>query len=138
MKKTIIMIVLAGIFLSGCYNARITTGATPSTVTVERPFASGWIFGLVPPSLTNVAQECENGVAIVETQISFLNGLVSSLTFSIYTPMSIKVTCAAASAEMTPENTVKLAETNNEVQELFTKATLLSQEQNTPVYIDLR
>jgi hypothetical protein len=39
---------------------------------------------------------CGNGVSRVETQHSFLNGLVGVFTLSIYTPMSITVTCAAA------------------------------------------
>lgn len=31
---------------------------------------------------------------MVETQVSFLNQLVGALTFGIYTPMHITVTCA--------------------------------------------
>ncbi len=33
---------------------------------------------------------------MVETELSFVNQLVSFLTLNIYTPMHIKVTCAAA------------------------------------------
>jgi hypothetical protein len=33
-------------------------------------------------------------VAKVETQLSFLNQVVSFITIGIYTPMTIKVTCA--------------------------------------------
>ncbi|MEJ2503824.1 MAG: Bor family protein [Gemmatimonadota bacterium] len=62
---------------------------------VEEAWAHSFIAGLVPPSTVNVASECENGVARVETQHSFLNGLVAAITFSIYTPMQITVTCAA-------------------------------------------
>jgi Bor protein len=78
-----------------CYHATIETGATPSTEVVEKSFASGWIFGLVPPSTVSTAERCANGPAKVETQLSFVNELVSWLTLGIYTPMSIKVTCAA-------------------------------------------
>jgi hypothetical protein len=35
----------------------------------------------------------------VETQLSFLNQVIAILTGGIYTPMSIKVTCAAAGSE---------------------------------------
>ncbi len=35
-------------------------------------------------------------MAIVETEQSFVNGLVSLLTFGIYTPWHIMVTCAAS------------------------------------------
>ena len=40
-------------------------------------------------------------MARVETKLSFLNQLVGSLTFGIYTPMEIKVTCAAGGVEDT-------------------------------------
>jgi len=80
---------------AGCYHATIETTATPSTETIEQGFASSWIYGLVPPSTVETAAKCTNGVAKVETQISFVNGLVGALTLGIYTPMSIKVTCAA-------------------------------------------
>jgi hypothetical protein len=80
---------------SGCYHARIETGLTPSAQVVEESFASGWIYGLVPPSTVEAGEQCPNGVAVVETQLSFVNQLVTAITFGIYTPMHIKVTCAA-------------------------------------------
>jgi hypothetical protein len=54
------------------------------------------VLGLVPPETVETASECTNGVAKIETRLSFLNQLVGLLTIGIYTPMSIKVTCAAA------------------------------------------
>ena len=84
--------------LGGCYHATVTTGAAPSTEVIEKGFASGWVYGLVPPSTIETASKCTNGVAQVETQLSFVNQRVGLLTLGIYTPMSIKVTCAAASA----------------------------------------
>jgi hypothetical protein len=83
------------ILLAGCYHATVETGVTPSTVVIEKSFASGWLFGLVPPSTISTAEKCPNGVAKVETELSFLNQLVEVLTLGIYTPMHIKVTCAA-------------------------------------------
>jgi len=80
----------------GCYHATIDTGAPPSPQTIDEGWASSWVFGLVPPKAVETASRCPDGVAKVETQLSFLNQLVGFLTFGIYTPMSIKVTCAAA------------------------------------------
>ena len=80
---------------AGCYHATIDTGATPSNQVISKEWASGWIYGLVPPNTVETASKCPNGVAKVETQLSFLNQLVSFLTLYIYTPMSIQVTCAA-------------------------------------------
>jgi hypothetical protein len=80
---------------AGCFHATVETGLAPSTQVIEKPFASGWIYGLVPPSTVSTAAKCPDGVAKVETQLSFVNQLVSFITFEIYTPMTIKVTCAA-------------------------------------------
>ena len=92
---TLFVLVLA-LPSAGCYHAQITTGRTPGTVVIDKPFASGWIYGLVPPDAVEAASECPNGVAQVETQLSFVNQLVSAVTFGIYTPMHITVSCASA------------------------------------------
>jgi hypothetical protein len=80
--------------LAGCYHAMIDTGRLPSPETVEKKWASGWVYGLVPPSPISTAAKCSDGVAKVETQLSFLNQVVSVLTLGIYTPMEIRATCA--------------------------------------------
>lgn len=90
-KATVAAIVVV---LSGCYHATIDTGAAPSAQTVEKKWASGWIYGLVPPSTVETTGKCPNGVAKVSTQLSFPNQLVSFLTWGIYTPMEIVATCA--------------------------------------------
>jgi len=92
--RSVVPPLLLAAALVACYHATIDTGAKPSTITVEKRWASGWIFGLVPPKTVETASQCTSGVAKVETQLSFLNGLVSLLTLSIYTPMDIRVTCA--------------------------------------------
>jgi hypothetical protein len=80
----------------GCYHATIETGRPASNQVVEVPWAHSFIYGLVPPTTVDAAEECDNGVAQVETQLSFLNGLVSGITGGIYTPMHIIVTCASS------------------------------------------
>jgi len=82
------------VFLGGCYHATIETGATPATTTLEKHWAAGWIYGLVPPSTVETQQKCPKGPAKVETQLSFPNMLVGYLTAGIYTPMDVVVTCA--------------------------------------------
>lgn len=98
MRGVIVVGLALSVTLGGCYHATISTGAIPSTQVVEKSFASGWVYGLVPPSTVETAAQCPDGVAKVETKLSFLNQLVGALTFGIYTPMSIRVTCAAAKA----------------------------------------
>lgn len=94
----VLLLCSIGLLIFSCYHARIETELSPSAKVVNKPFASSWIFGLVPPSTVKSAMECENGVAVVETELSFVNQLVGLVTFGIYTPMHIKITCAEASS----------------------------------------
>src|SRR2546422_356697 len=89
---------VAGLLIAAlaCYHATVDTGLKPSAQVVEKSFAAGWIFGLVPPSTVSTASQCPHGAARIETQLSFVNQLVAFLTLDIFTPMSIKVTCAEA------------------------------------------
>lgn len=93
-------VLLAAVVLlpsSACYRITVVTGAAPAPETVSRPWQLSWVSGLVPPPELNVKEACPQGVARVQTQRSFLNGLVSSMSNGILTPMSVKVTCAAGS-----------------------------------------
>jgi hypothetical protein len=82
--------------LAACWHATIETGLTPSTVVIDKSWASSWIYGLVPPKTVETASRCPDGVAKVETELTFLNQVVHILTLGIYTPMRIRVTCAQA------------------------------------------
>jgi Bor protein len=93
LMRKLIPLALA-LILSACFHAVIETGATPSTVTIERHWAAGWLYGLVPPSTTETQAKCPAGVAKVETQHSFLNMFAAGLAWGIYEPMTIVVTCA--------------------------------------------
>ena len=96
MRRLLPLLLVAVLVLPGCYHARVETGRPASATVVDKPWASGFIAGLIPPPEVNVESECPNGVSVVETEHSFLNLLVQGLTFSLYSPMHIKVTCAAA------------------------------------------
>jgi len=99
MKRTAkIVLTLAVASLPACYHAIVETGNSPSLNKIEQKWANSWIYGLVPPKTVEAQSKCSSGVARVETQHSFLNGLVGALTFGIYTPMEIIVTCAGTGA----------------------------------------
>ena len=124
---------------TGCYHATVETGLTPSTEVIEESFASGWIYGLVPPSTISAKAKCKHGVAKVETQHSFVNQLVGFITLGIYTPMSIKVTCAAASTSMLegkiPDVVVDENASEVEIQDAFARAAELAVASGKPVYV---
>lgn len=85
----------AALLLAGCYHVTVVTSAAPPGTHVNREWQNSFVYGLVPPPELNVKDQCPKGVTKVETERSFLNGLVSALTWSIYTPMHTEVTCSA-------------------------------------------
>jgi hypothetical protein len=93
MRKAAIL--LAMTVLAGCYHVTVVTSTAPTATQVNKEWQNSFVIGLVPPPELNVKDQCPNGVAKVETERSFLNGLVGFLTQSIYTPMHTTVTCAS-------------------------------------------
>lgn len=136
MRKTTRLAALAAVFalgLGGCYHATVDTGLRPSAEGFQKDWAHSFLYGLVPPSTVETATECPNGVAQVETQLSFLNQLASFLTGGLYTPMTITVTCAApvAAAELIDAQGNGLAAASAAVH----AAALRSQEIEQPVFV---
>ena len=138
--KMILIIALAFLF-SSCYHAQITTDKAPSNQVIDKPWASSFVFGLVPPNVVETASKCPNGLSKVETKISFLNGLVSGLTFNLYTPMHLTVTCAAGSGSAMldgrPDNqiTIENSASDKEKAAAFNKASQRSIDTGEAVYV---
>jgi hypothetical protein len=131
MTRKFILAIAALVLGTACYHATIDTGLAPSNVTIEKHWASGWIFGLVPPATIETAQKCQSGVAKVETQLSFVNQLVSFLTIGIYTPMDVKIQCAqrgTASLPVVNGGSDKIAALESAIR--------LSREVGTPVFVE--
>ena len=122
--KRAVLALTAVVAMAGCYHATIETGLPPSPQTLEKHWATGWIYGLVPPSTIETMERCPNGVAKVETQLSFANQLVNFLTFGIYSPMDIVVTCASGGTSDAP-----LVKNRTDLQRAL--------EAGTPVTVDL-
>jgi hypothetical protein len=114
----------------GCYHSTVDAGLVPSGRTVERPWAHSFIGGLIPPSTVETASRCPNGIARVDTQLSFLNMLVGGLTGGIYTPMSITVRCATAGTAMG-----EAIESTGDAADAMTRAVDLSRATGEPVFV---
>lgn len=95
MKLLRIAAALTLLALSGCYHYTIISGAPPAEKSVTAKWQKAWVIGLVPPDTINTKAECPGGVAQFETQHSFLNSLVSGITWNIFTPITTKYVCAA-------------------------------------------
>jgi len=101
MQRTTIAALL--LLSAGCYHASIESGMKPGNNKIEEEWASGWAWGLVGPQPIEAQSKCTSGLSKVETEHSFLNGLVGAVTLGIYTPMHLTVTCAGgANANASP------------------------------------
>jgi hypothetical protein len=131
--------ILVPLLLTGCFHATIETKLAPSDVVIANGWASCWILGLVPPSTVSTAAQCPNGVSKVETQRTFLNGLVGMLTLGIYTPMEIRVTCAGGGGAGLEDRTADIVIAENasaeQISEAFAKAAQMSAESGIPIYV---
>jgi Bor protein len=121
---------LLAVLSTGCYHVTVTTGRSLGTTTIEQPWAQSFIYGLVPPPTVETASKCPSGVAQVETQMSFLNGLVSGITFGIFTPMTIKVTCAAGGRSEGPSIRAK-----GDAVKAISEAAERARETGAPVFV---
>lgn len=124
----------------GCYHATIETGLAPNNQVIKQKWASSWIFGLVPPKTVEAAAKCPGGVSKVETQLSFLNQLVGAVTFGIYTPMAIEVTCSDKhamneSGSGFDELLVAANATPEEIREAYAQAARLAYQRQAAVYV---
>jgi Bor protein len=136
-KKLGSLVLLCALTTAGCYHATINTGRQPSGQTIEVPWAHSFLYGLVPPSTVETAQQCPNGVATVETQHSFLNGLASFLTFALYTPITIEVQCAASDDDADASAVLPRGE-DESTRELLTRAVDRAHQTGERVTVDLR
>ena len=76
-----IPILLAAALLCGaCYHVTVITGAPAGTQTINKEWQNSFVIGLVPPPEVSTKETCAQGIAKVETERSFLNGLVGAIT----------------------------------------------------------
>lgn len=124
---------------SGCYHAVVETGRPAGGQVIDQPWAKSFIFGLVPPPVVQTASACPNGVAKVETEHTFLNQLVGGLTFGIFTPMHIRVTCASGGTSSispsAPAVTVPAGATDEQKRAALTDAAELAARTHSAVFV---
>jgi hypothetical protein len=95
MRARILAVAFCTLIAGGCFRVTVITGAPAAPQVVNKLWQYSFVYGLVPPPELNVQQQCPQGIAQVETERSFLNGLVGAITYSIFTPMHAKITCAS-------------------------------------------
>lgn len=85
---------------TACFHQVVNTGRSPGATVIEEAWVSTWLWGLVAAKPIDVRQQCPGGVAVVETQQSFVNGLVGAVTLGIYTPQRVRITCASNTSSL--------------------------------------
>ena len=124
---------LLAVLSGGCYHAIVETGLQPNGQVIEQKWAMGYAWGLVPPPVVQTAQKCPDGVARVETQHSFMNQVVSIITWDILSPMTIKVECAAKRTAQLDSDVLKVGSTD--ANKVFDAAVQKAEESGKPVYV---
>jgi len=133
------LLLIACVGLTGCYQAKVTTSKSPGDKVVEKKWASSFVYGLVPAKV-DVSDECSNGIASAEREFSFVNMLVGNITFGLYLPQSVTVTCASGSMAnavpaQNPAFTLPADATKQEVKSTLSSATIESVMTEKPVEV---
>ncbi len=91
MKKIALLLVVMFTF-SSCYVHKAVVGEGAQTGVVEKAKQHNFVYGLASGK-TPDTQEMAKGAKDydVETKITFIDGLINSLTFGIYTPSTVEV-----------------------------------------------
>lgn len=96
MKKNFILSIIL-LAAAGCHKIYYHNGG-PSVANKSNAQYQEWhhggVFGLVEFSdPVDLKSHCKNGWNTIETENSFLTGLVSGVTYSLYTPRSANLVC---------------------------------------------
>jgi Bor protein len=92
MKRTLFVLCLAlpAVLAVGCMTTKVIDTSTQPGAVVELQ-AVHYMGGLGEPV---VKADCANGVHSIAQGKTFGNAVLSSLTLGIYTPQTVRVTCA--------------------------------------------
>lgn len=96
MKRLVLVLALLSVTAaaSGCYHVTTHTGRPPSAMVREKK-AHMFLYGLVGHE-----SQAECPPATIETKQGVVDWLLAGITFGLYTPYSLTVTCASDAAPM--------------------------------------
>ncbi len=91
-----LLLATALVALGGCFHVRYVTDVAPAPSPSSERWHHDFVWGLVEASdPVPVDDICPAGYAIVESQVTFVNGLVQLVTGSLYDPQTVTVICSA-------------------------------------------
>jgi Bor protein len=99
MKRFFVLVALATTALAGCYSTTVTSGKPAGKVAsgADDRWHSGVLTGGVELSGPyDLESLCPYGWSEIHTESSPANVVVEFMTFHLYAPQTVRVTCAAA------------------------------------------
>lgn len=95
MVKKLCIIAAMTFALAACSTQTFNMGRTGSSMPKTDNMQSFFVYGIGQEQTINAAEVCGGAskVAKVQTQMTFLNGLLGAITFGIYTPRQARVFC---------------------------------------------
>lgn len=95
MVKKLLLVAAMSVVLAACSTQSFTMGRNATATPKVDDMQTFFVAGLGQTQTINAAEVCGGAskVAKVESQMTFLNGLLGGLTFNIYTPRQARVYC---------------------------------------------
>ncbi len=107
-----IALLTTALALSACNAHQVTYDTSLPRGKAHSEWTGHYFGGLVGHTEINVRRICPQGVAKIETYRSVGNGFVGAFTLGIYTPRTVRITCAAggqAIAAVDDEGSIRFA-----------------------------
>jgi len=95
MKVALLSTALA---LTACNAHKVTYDTRLPRGQVHSEWTGHYLYGNIGHTDINVRRICPQGVAKIETYRSFGNGFVGAITFGIYTPRTVRITCVSGNS----------------------------------------
>jgi hypothetical protein len=139
MRRRWVPLAFLAVFATACFHQVVSTGRPAGATVIDDPWVKGWLWGLVAPPPIETRSQCPSGVATVVTEMSFMNGLAAALTFGIFSPQHVTITCATGGTASLPRGATELTIPSNATAEqragIISRAIELSAEQHAPIVL---
>ena len=100
LTRRVLVVAAVAVAAGACFEQSYTIGlGAPAGVLVHDEWRHHWLGGLIDPnSELALSEVCPSGNATIESEMTFLNGLVGVVTSGIYAPTTVRVRCADTQA----------------------------------------
>lgn len=139
MRRRWVPVALVVLSSAACFHQVVQTGRPAGPTVIDKPWVPTWVFGLVAADPIESRPLCPSGVAVVTTEMSFLNGLAALVTFGIFTPQHVMITCARGGTASLPGGATEIRiptdATDEQRSALVNRAVEQSSETHAPVIL---